>query len=63
METSLTVENIHAIIQAMNKIKHLDRSEYFNNYYAECHYRIYCEEQAFSRKECMPFESFKKNLM
>ena len=35
METTLTLENIDAIIQAMNKIKNIDRSEYFNNYYAE----------------------------
>jgi hypothetical protein len=35
MNTTLTLENIDAIIQAMNKIKNIDRSEYFNNYYAE----------------------------
>jgi hypothetical protein len=35
METTLTLENIDAIICAMNKIKLIDRSEYFNNYYAE----------------------------
>jgi hypothetical protein len=35
MNTTLTLENIEAIIQAMNKIKPIDRSEYFNNYYAE----------------------------
>ena len=35
MNTTLTLENIDAIIQAMNKIKPIDRSEYFNNYYAE----------------------------
>jgi hypothetical protein len=35
MNTTLTLENIEAIIQAMNKIKRIDRSEYFNNYYAE----------------------------
>jgi hypothetical protein len=33
--TTLTLENIEAIICAMNKIKNIDRSEYFNNYYAE----------------------------
>ena len=33
--TTLTLENIEAIIQAMDKIKPIDRSEYFNNYYAE----------------------------
>jgi hypothetical protein len=35
MNTTLTLENIEAIIQAMDKIKPIDRSEYFNNYYAE----------------------------
>ena len=35
MQTTLTLENIEAIIQAMDKIKPIDRSEYFNNYYAE----------------------------
>jgi hypothetical protein len=35
MNTTLTLENIEAIIQAMNKIKPIDRSEYFNNYYGE----------------------------
>lgn len=35
MQTTLTLENIQAIIQAMNKIKYSDRSGYFNNYYAE----------------------------
>jgi len=35
MNTTLTLENIQAIIEAMNKIKPIDRSEYFNNYYAE----------------------------
>ena len=33
--TTLTLENINAIIQAMNKIRNIDKSEYFNNYYAE----------------------------
>jgi hypothetical protein len=35
MNTTLTLENIKAIIEAMDKIKPIDRSEYFNNYYAE----------------------------
>lgn len=35
MNTTLTLENIQAIIQAMDKIKPIDRSEYFNNYYSE----------------------------
>ena len=35
MNTTLTLENIEAIICAMDKIKLIDRSEYFNNYYAE----------------------------
>ena len=35
MNTTLTLENIKAIIEAMDKIKPIDRSEYFNNYYGE----------------------------
>ena len=35
METSLTLENIEAIIKAMNKIKPIDRSQCFNEYYDE----------------------------
>ena len=35
MGTSLTLENITAIIQAMNKIKNIDKSQCFNEYYAE----------------------------
>lgn len=35
METSLTLENIEAIIQAMDKIKAIDRSQCFNEYYDE----------------------------
>jgi hypothetical protein len=35
METSLTLENINGIIQAMDKIKPIDRSQFFNEYYNE----------------------------
>jgi len=35
MKTSLTLENIEAIIQAMDKIKPIDRSQFFNEYYDE----------------------------
>lgn len=35
MKTSLTLENIEAIIQAMDKIKAIDRSQCFNEYYDE----------------------------
>jgi hypothetical protein len=35
METSLTLENINGIIQAMDKIKPIDRSQCFNEYYDE----------------------------
>lgn len=35
METSLTLENIEAIIHAMDKIKAIDRSQFFNEYYDE----------------------------
>jgi hypothetical protein len=33
METTLTMENLLAIFQAMDRIKPIDRSDYFNNYY------------------------------
>ena len=62
MQTTLTLENIEAIIQAMNKIKYSDRSGYFNNYYAELKYRIYAEETIKQGKECMPFEVFRQSM-
>jgi uncharacterized protein YjgD (DUF1641 family) len=63
METTLTLENIDAIIQAMDKIKHSDRSGYFNNYYAELKYRIYAEVTIKQGKECISFEVFRQNMM
>ena len=44
METSLTMENLLAIFQAMDRIKPIDRSDYFNNYYREIVSRL--SEQA-----------------
>ena len=44
METSLTMENLLAIFQAMDRIKPVDRSEYFNDYYREIVSRL--SEQA-----------------
>ena len=35
METTLTMENLLAIFQAMDRIKPIDRSDYFNDYYQE----------------------------
>jgi hypothetical protein len=43
--TTLTLENLLAIFYAMVKIKPIDRSEYFNNYYAEIIERIVDKEQ------------------
>ena len=62
MQTTLTLENIEAIIQAMNKIKHSDRSGYFNNYYAELKYRIYAEEAIKQGKECISFSVFREGM-
>jgi hypothetical protein len=62
MQTTLTSENIQAIIQAMDKIRPIDRSGYFNNYYAELKYRIYAEEAIKQGKECMPFEVFRQSI-
>jgi hypothetical protein len=43
--TTLTLENLLAIFYAMVKIKPIDRSEYFNNYYSEIIERIIDKEQ------------------
>ena len=45
METSLTMENLLAIFQAMDKIKPIDRSEYFNDYYSEIVSRLQEQEK------------------
>jgi hypothetical protein len=37
--TTLTLENIEAIIQAMDKIKPIDRSQCYNEYYDELLWR------------------------
>ena len=44
METTLTMENLLAIFQAMDRIKPIDRSKYFNDYYQEIVSRL--SEQA-----------------
>jgi hypothetical protein len=43
--TTLTLENLLAIFYSMVKIKPIDRSEYFNNYYSEIIERIIDKEQ------------------
>jgi hypothetical protein len=45
METTLTMENLLAIFQAMDRIKPIDRSDYFNNYYQEIVRRIQDEQK------------------
>jgi len=62
MNTTLTLENIQAIIWAMDKIKPSDRSGYFNNYYVELKYRIYAEEAIKQGGECLSFEVFRQNM-
>ena len=62
MKTSLTLENINGIIQAMDKIKPIDKSDFFIQYYAELKYRIYAEEQLQNGKECVLFSVFLKNI-
>lgn len=37
---SLTLENLKAIYEAMSKIKEIDRSDYFNQYFKEIEVRI-----------------------
>ena len=43
---SLTMENLLAIFQAMQKIKPIDQSEYFRQYYAEVVQRLSDQERA-----------------
>lgn len=45
METTLTMENLLAIFQAMDRIKPIDRSDYFNNYYQEIVRRLQDEQK------------------
>ena len=45
METTLTMENLLAIFQAMDRIKPIDRSEYFNDYYREIVSRLSEQEK------------------
>jgi|LakMenE18May11ns_1017448.scaffolds.fasta_scaffold7385277_1 hypothetical protein len=45
METTLTMENLLAIFQAMDRIKPIDRSDYFNNYYQEIVERLQNEQK------------------
>lgn len=45
METTLTIENLLAIFQAMDRIKPIDRSDYFNNYYQEIVRRLQDEQK------------------
>jgi hypothetical protein len=45
METTLTMENLLAIFQAMDRIKPIDRSDYFNNYYQEVVGRLQNEQK------------------
>lgn len=45
METTLTMENLLVIFQAMDRIKPIDRSEYFNNYYQELISRLQTESK------------------
>ena len=45
MKTTLTMENLLAIFQAMDRIKPIDRSDYFNNYYREIVSRLQEQEK------------------
>jgi hypothetical protein len=52
METTLTMENLLLIFQAMDRIKPIDRSEYFNNYYQELVSRLQAESKVKEWIEC-----------
>jgi len=43
-DDSLTTDNLTDILRAMHKIKHIDRSEYFNKYYNEIS-KVWIEKQ------------------
>jgi hypothetical protein len=43
---SLTMENLLAIFQAMQKIEPIDQSEYFKKYYAEVMERLSDQDRA-----------------
>jgi uncharacterized protein (DUF2236 family) len=45
MKTTLTMENLLAIFQAMDRINPIDRSDYFNNYYREIVSRLQEQEK------------------
>lgn len=45
MKTTLTVENLLAIFQALDRIALIDRSDYFNNYYQEIVSRLQDESK------------------
>lgn len=45
MKTTLTVENLLAIFQALDRINPIDRSDYFNNYYQEIVSRLQDERK------------------
>ena len=45
MKTTLTMENLLAIFQAMDRIKPVDRSDYFNDYYREIVNRLQEQEK------------------
>ena len=45
MKTTLTMENLLAIFQAMDRIKPIYRSEYFNDYYREIVSRLQEQEK------------------
>ena len=48
METTLTIQNLKAIYDAMSKIKDIDQSQYFKQYLDEVESRI---KQAISLNE------------
>lgn len=59
ISATLTKENLEAILKAMENVKPIDRSEYFNNYFAEVKHRLYCIEQMENGKESvLEFHNF-----
>lgn len=53
METTLTIENLKAIYEAMSKIQEIDQSKYFKQYLDEVETRI---KESISLNEYLKYE-------
>lgn len=58
METTLTIENLKAIYQAMGKIQEIDQSQYFKQYLDEVETRI---KESILLNEYLQYEQIQQN--